>query len=128
MKKFLLMALMFLSFASSAEWIAVNTDSGKDNYFYDPISIGIYGSTRQAWLLINLAKSINSADGQALSLNVYYKFDCENSRYANITTFFFNDKGGMGKVLERLSDADEKWKDIAPQDALEKTRQAVCKR
>ena len=122
------MGLMFLSFSSSAEWIAVNTDSGKDNYFYDPISIGIYGSTRKAWLLINLAKPMSSADGQALSLNVYYKFDCENSRYANITTFFFNDKGGMGKVLERLSDADEKWKDIAPQDALEKTRQAVCKR
>jgi hypothetical protein len=128
MKKILLMGLMFLSFSSSAEWIAVNTDSGKDNYFYDPISIGIYGSTRKAWLLINLAKPMSSADGQALSLNVYYKFDCENSRYANITTFFFNDKGGMGKVLERLSDADEKWKDIAPQDALEKTRQAVCKR
>jgi len=128
MKKILLMGLMFLSFSSSAEWIAVNTDSGKDNYFYDPISIGIYGSTRKAWLLINLAKPMGSADGQALSLNVYYKFDCENSRYANITTFFFNDKGGMGKVLERLSDADEKWKDIAPQDALEKTRQAVCKR
>ena len=122
------MGLMFLSFSSLAEWIAVNTDSGKDNYFYDPISIGIYGSTRKAWLLINLAKPMSSADGQALSLNVYYKFDCENSRYANITTFFFNDKGGMGKVLERLSDADEKWKDIAPQDALEKTRQAVCKR
>ena len=122
------MGLMFLSFSSSAEWIAVNTDSGKDNYFYDPISIGIYGSTRKVWLLINLAKPIDSADGKALSLNVYYKFDCENSRYANITTFFFNDKGGMGKVLERLSDADEKWKDIAPQDALEKTRQAVCKR
>ena len=122
------MGLMFLSFSSSAEWIAVNTDSGKDNYFYDPISIGIYGSTRKAWLLINLAKPMYSADGQALSLNVYYKFDCENSRYANITTFFFNDKGGMGKVLERLSDADEKWKDIAPQEALEKTRQAVCKR
>jgi hypothetical protein len=119
---------MFLSFSSSAEWIAVNTDSGKDNYFYDPISIGIYGSTRKAWLLINLAKPMYSADGQALSLNVYYKFDCENSRYANITSFFFNDKGGMGKVLERLSDADEKWKDIAPQEALEKTRQAVCKR
>jgi hypothetical protein len=128
MKKILLMALMFLSFSSSAEWIAVNTDSGKDNYFYDPISIGIYGSTRKAWLLINLAKPMGSADGQALSLNVYYKFDCENSRYANITTFFFNDKGGMGKVLERLSDADEKWKDTAPQEALEKTRQAVCKR
>jgi len=128
MKKILLMGLMFLSFSSSAEWIAVNTDSGKDNYFYDPISIGIYGSTRKAWLLINLAKPMYSADGQALSLNVYYKFDCENSRYANITTFFFNDKGGMGKVLERLSDADEKWKDIAPQEALEKTRQAVCKR
>jgi len=128
MKKILLMGLMFLSFSSLAEWIAVNTDSGKDNYFYDPISIGIYGSTRKAWLLINLAKPMSSADGQALSLNVYYKFDCENSRYANITTFFFNDKGGMGKVLERLSDADEKWKDIAPQDALEKTRQAVCKR
>jgi hypothetical protein len=128
MKKILLMGLMFLSFSSSAEWIAVNTDSGKDNYFYDPISIGIYGSTRKVWLLINLAKPIDSADGKALSLNVYYKFDCENSRYANITTFFFNDKGGMGKVLERLSDADEKWKDIAPQDALEKTRQAVCKR
>jgi hypothetical protein len=128
MKKILLMVLMFLSFSSSAEWIAVNTDSGKDNYFYDPISIGIYGSTRKVWLLINLAKPIDSADGKALSLNVYYKFDCENSRYANITTFFFNDKGGMGKVLERLSDADEKWKDIAPQDALEKTRQAVCKR
>jgi hypothetical protein len=128
MKKILLMGLMFLSFSSSAEWIAVNTDSGKDNYFYDPISIGIYGSTRKAWLLINLAKPMSSADGQALSLNVYYKFDCENSRYANITTFFFNDKGGMGKVLERLSDADEKWKDIAPQEALEKTRQAVCKR
>jgi hypothetical protein len=128
MKKILLMGLMFLSFSSSAEWIAVNTDSGKDNYFYDPISIGIYGSTRKAWLLINLAKPMYSADGQALSLNVYYKFDCENSRYANITSFFFNDKGGMGKVLERLSDADEKWKDIAPQEALEKTRQAVCKR
>jgi len=128
MKKILLMGLMFLSFSSSAEWIAVNTDSGKDNYFYDPISIGIYGSTRKVWLLINLAKPIDSADGKALSLNVYYKFDCENSRYANITTFIFNDKGGMGKVLERLSDADEKWKDIAPQDALEKTRQAVCKR
>ena len=128
MKNFFLMGLMFLSFSSSAEWIAVNTDSGKDNYFYDPISIGIYGSTRKVWLLINLAKPIDSADGKALSLNVYYKFDCENSRYANITTFFFNDKGGMGKVLERLSDADEKWKDIAPQDALEKTRQAVCKR
>jgi hypothetical protein len=128
MKKILLMVLMFLSFSSSAEWIAVNTDSGKDNYFYDPISIGIYGSTRKVWLLINLAKPIDSADGKALSLNVYYKFDCENSRYANITTFFFNDKGGMGKVLERLTDADEKWKDIAPQDALEKTRQAVCKR
>lgn len=128
MKKILLMGLMFLSFSSSAEWIAVNADSGKDNYFYDPISIGIYGSTRKVWLLINLAKPIDSADGKALSLNVYYKFDCENSRYANITTFIFNDKGGMGKVLERLSDADEKWKDIAPQDALEKTRQAVCKR
>ena len=128
MKKILLMGLMFLSFSSSAEWIAVNTDSGKDNYFYDPISIGIYGSTRKAWLLINLAKPMYSADGQALSLNVYYKFDCENSRYANITSFFFIDKGGMGKVLERLSDADEKWKDTAPQEALEKTRQAVCKR
>ena len=128
MKKILLMGLMFLSFSSSAEWIAVNADSGKDNYFYDPISIGIYGSTRKVWLLINLAKPIDSADGKALSQNVYYKFDCENSRYANITTFFFNDKGGMGKVLERLSDADEKWKDIAPQEALEKTRQAVCKR
>jgi hypothetical protein len=128
MKKIILMGLMFLSFSSSAEWIAVNTDSGKDNYFYDPISIGIYGSTRKVWLLINLAKPMGSADGQALSLNTYYKFDCENSRYANITTFFFNDKGGMGKVLERLTDADEKWKDIAPQDALEKTRQAVCKR
>jgi hypothetical protein len=31
-------------------------------------------------------------------------------------------------VLERASDADEKWKDIAQQEALEKTRQAVCKR
>jgi hypothetical protein len=128
MKKFVLMGLMLLSFSSSAEWIAVNTDSGKDNYFYDPISIGIYGSTRKAWLLINLAKPMVSADGQALSLNVYYKFDCENSRYANITTFFFNDKGGMGKVLEKVSDADEKWKDIASQETLEKTRQAVCQR
>ena len=79
-------------------------------------------------ILINLAKPVSSAEGQALSLNVYYKFDCENSRYADITTFFFNEKGGMGKVLQRISDADEKWKDIAQQEALEKTRQAVCKR
>lgn len=128
MKKFVLMGLMLLSFSSSAEWIAVNTDNGKDNYFYDPISIGIYGSTRKAWLLINLAKPMGSAEGQVLSLNVYYKFDCVSSRYANITTFFFNDKGGMGKVLEKVSDADEKWNDIAQQDELEKTRQAVCKR
>jgi hypothetical protein len=128
MKKFLLIGLVFISFSSSAEWIPVTSDNGKDNYFYDPISIGIYGSTRKAWLLINLDKPMGSTDGQALSLNVYYKFDCENSRYANITTFFFNEKGGMGKVLERASDADEKWKDIAQQEALEKTRQAVCKR
>jgi hypothetical protein len=119
---------MFISCAASAEWISVNNDSGKDNYFYDPLSIGIYGSTRKVWLLNNLAKPVTSADGQALSLNVYYKFDCENSRYANITTFFFNEKGGMGKVLERVSDADENWKDIAQQEALEKTRQAVCQR
>lgn len=128
MKKLLLISLMFISCAASAEWISVNNDSGKDNYFYDPLSIGIYGSTRKVWLLNNLAKPVTSADGQALSLNVYYKFDCENSRYANITTFFFNEKGGMGKVLERVSDADENWKDIAQQEALEKTRQAVCKR
>ena len=128
MKKLLLISLMFISCAASAEWISVNSDSGKDNYFYDPLSIGIYGSTRKVWLLNNLAKPVTSADGQALSLNVYYKFDCENSRYANITTFFFNEKGGMGKVLERVSDADENWKDIAQQEALEKTRQAVCKR
>jgi hypothetical protein len=128
MKKLLLIGLMFISCAASAEWISVNSDSGKDNYFYDPLSIGIYGSTRKVWLLNNLAKPVTSADGQALSLNVYYKFDCENSRYANITTFFFNEKGGMGKVLERVSDADENWKDIAQQEALEKTRQAVCKR
>ena len=128
MKKLLLISLMFISCAASAEWISVNNDSGKDNYFYDPLSIGIYGSTRKVWLLNNLAKPVTSADGQALSLNVYYKFDCENSRYANITTFFFNEKGGIGKVLERVSDADENWKDIAQQEALEKTRQAVCKR
>jgi len=128
MKKLLLIGLMCISCAASAEWISVNTDSGKDNYFYDPLSIGIYGSTRKVWLLNNLAKPVTSADGQALSLNVYYKFDCESSRYANITTFFFNEKGGMGKVLERVSDADESWKDIAQQEALEKTRQAVCKR
>ena len=128
MKKFLLIGLIFISFSSSAEWISVNTDTDKDNYFYDPLSIGIYGSSRKVWLLINLAKPVSSAEGQALSLNVYYKFDCENSRYANITTFLFNEKGGMGKVLERVSDADENWKDIAQQEALEKTRQAVCKR
>ena len=126
MKKFLLLGLVILSFSSSAEWISVNTDSGKDNYFYDPLSIGIYGSTRKAWLLINLAKPVNAADGQALSLNVYYKFDCENSRYANITTFAFNEKGGLGKMLERVSDPDERWKDTSPQELVEKTRQAVC--
>ena len=128
MKKFLLIGLIFISFSSSAEWISVNTDTDKDNYFYDPLSIGIYGSSRKVWLLINLAKPVSSAEGQALSLNVYYKFDCENSRYANITTFFFNEKGGMGKILERVSDSDEKWKDIAQQEVLEKTRLAVCKR
>lgn len=128
MKKIFLIGLIFISFSSSAEWISVNTDTDKDNYFYDPLSIGIYGSSRKVWLLINLAKPVSSAEGQALSLNVYYKFDCENSRYADITTFFFNEKGGMGKVLQRISDADEKWKDIAQQEALEKTRQAVCKR
>ena len=128
MKKFLLISLIFISFSASAEWIPVNTDSGKDNYFYDPLSIGIYGSTRKAWLLINPVKPVSTSDGAALSLNVYYKFDCENSRYANITTFFFNEKGGMGKILERVSDSDEKWKDIAQQEVLEKTRLAVCKR
>jgi hypothetical protein len=128
MKKILLISLMFMSFSSSAEWISVSAASGKDNYFYDPLSIGIYGSTRKAWLLINLEKPVSTSEGQAISLNVYYKFDCENPRYSNITSFFFNEKGGLGKVLERVSDADEKWKDTAPQDALEKTRQAVCKR
>ncbi len=128
MKKLLLIGLMFISCAACAEWISVNNDNGKDNYFYDPLSIGIYGSTRKVWLLNNLAKPVSSAEGQALSLNVYYKFDCENSRYANITTFFFNEKGAMGKVLERVSDADENWKEIAQQEALEKTRQSVCKR
>ena len=128
MKKLLLISLMFISFSSSAEWISVSTDSGKDSYFYDPLSIGIYGATRKAWLLINLAKPVSTAEGQAISLNVYYKFDCENSRYANITSFFFNEKGGLGKVLERVSDADEKWKDTGSEEALEKTRQAVCKR
>jgi hypothetical protein len=34
----------------------------------------------------------------------------------------------MGKILDRVSDADEKWKDIANQEVLEKTRVAVCKR
>ena len=128
MKKCILTLFMFASFAACAEWIPVNTDAGKDNYFYDPLSIGIYGSTRKAWLLINLAKPVSTSDGQAQSLNVYYKFDCEKPQYSNITTFFFNEKGGIGKVLERVSDADEKWKDIGPQDLLDKTRQAVCKR
>ena len=128
MKKLLLIGLMFFSFSSFAEWISVNTDSGKDNYFYDPLSIGIYGSTRKVWLLINLAKPTSTAEGQAQSLNVYYKFDCENTRYSNITTFSFSEQGGLGKVLERVSDADEKWKDITKQDTLEKTRLAVCKR
>ncbi len=128
MKKFLFLLFLCVSFSSSAEWVSVNTDSGKDNYFYDPLSIGIYGPTRKAWLLINLAKPVTAADGQALSLNVYYKFDCENTRYSNITTFAFNEKGGLGKVLERVSDAEEKWKDTSQQEALEKTRQAVCKR
>ena len=128
MKKILLISLLFISISSSAEWIPVNSESGKDNYFYDPLSIGIYGTTRKAWLLINPVQPVSTADGKALSLNVYYKFDCENSRYANITTFFFNEKGGIGKILERVSDADEKWKDIANQEVLEKTRVAVCKR
>ena len=128
MKKILLISLMCISFSATAEWVPVNTDNGKDHYFYDPLSIGIYGSTRKAWLLINLVKPVNSNEGMATSLNVYYKFDCENSRYSNITTFFFSDKGGQGKVLERMSDPDEQWKDIHQQDALEKTRLAVCKR
>jgi len=128
MKKFLLIGLVSISFSASAEWTFVSTDSSKDNYFYDPLSIGIYGSTRNAWVLINFAKPLSKLEGQALSLNGYYKFDCENNRYSTITTFFFNEQGGLGKVLERVSEADEKWNDTARLDTIEKTRQAVCKR
>jgi hypothetical protein len=113
MKKFVFIALFFLSITShaSTSWILVAETSSGDQIFIDRNSIQKSGDSRTFWVLSNF-KERKEGD---LSSKVQRTINCRTREMIGRYYMFYDDINNMGKLTNNINNDKGKWDPIAPE-------------
>jgi len=128
MKKLLLIiTLLCVSTAASAEWTQVEESDDKGGFIVYADLKSVFKAKNQArmWSLIDYKREQEETGVHFLSKKVRRKYDCQARHVKTLAFKLFSWNMGRGELVRSYNQPQE-WKKIEPDSAIEAEWEAAC--